>query len=275
VTTAERIGSNYAPPWPSFATREDLEGLPPIVIGVNECDPLRDEGISFYRLLLNSGVPARCRQNMGEGRPGLMRQVVCAIPSRRSGLRCAPVSTSNRRDYGGESAAGDTVWPDLLGEHTVMSISIRTGVPEDRDAILRVHQDSVRALCVGQYSSDQIDAWLDGRDATMYLAAIERGELWVAATNDAIVGFTEVEGNEVTKLFVCGASAGSGVGRALMGQAIQYLTASGHTRIRLESTKNAHDFYRRLGFVQTGTGTFSHGRGEISLEIIEMELHCR
>jgi len=35
------------------------------VISVNECDPLRDEGIGFYRLLLKSGVAARCRQVMG------------------------------------------------------------------------------------------------------------------------------------------------------------------------------------------------------------------
>src|SRR5580698_4229534 len=51
--------------WPSFATREDVEGLPTTVISVNECDPLRDEGIAFYRLLLASGVSARCRQMMG------------------------------------------------------------------------------------------------------------------------------------------------------------------------------------------------------------------
>jgi acetyl esterase len=51
--------------WPSFATREDVEGLPPTVISVNECDPLRDEGIAFYRLLTASGVSARCRQMMG------------------------------------------------------------------------------------------------------------------------------------------------------------------------------------------------------------------
>ena len=28
---------------------------------MNECDPLRDEGINFYRLLLAAGVPAQCR----------------------------------------------------------------------------------------------------------------------------------------------------------------------------------------------------------------------
>jgi acetyl esterase/lipase len=51
--------------WPSFATEEDVAGLVPTVMSVNECDPLRDEGIEFYRLLLRAGVPARCRQVMG------------------------------------------------------------------------------------------------------------------------------------------------------------------------------------------------------------------
>ncbi|HZZ90133.1 MAG TPA: alpha/beta hydrolase fold domain-containing protein, partial [Caulobacteraceae bacterium] len=51
--------------WPGFATVEDVKGLPPVVISVNECDPLRDEGIGFYRLLLQAGQPARCRQVMG------------------------------------------------------------------------------------------------------------------------------------------------------------------------------------------------------------------
>jgi acetyl esterase/lipase len=38
--------------WPGFATEVDVKGLPPTVISVNECDPLRDEGVNFYRLLL-------------------------------------------------------------------------------------------------------------------------------------------------------------------------------------------------------------------------------
>ena len=51
--------------WPSFATEADLAGLVPTVISVNECDPLRDEGIEFYRTLLRAGVKARCKQVMG------------------------------------------------------------------------------------------------------------------------------------------------------------------------------------------------------------------
>jgi len=51
--------------WPGFATEDDVRGLVPTIVSVNECDPLRDEGINFYRLLLRAGVRARCRQVMG------------------------------------------------------------------------------------------------------------------------------------------------------------------------------------------------------------------
>ena len=51
--------------WPSFATEEDVKGLPKTYIIVNELDPLRDEGVNFYRLLREADVDAQCRQVMG------------------------------------------------------------------------------------------------------------------------------------------------------------------------------------------------------------------
>jgi acetyl esterase/lipase len=44
--------------WPYRATVADLEGMPPHVISVNELDPLRDEGLAYYRRLLAAGVSA-------------------------------------------------------------------------------------------------------------------------------------------------------------------------------------------------------------------------
>ncbi|MDE2745707.1 MAG: alpha/beta hydrolase [Chloroflexota bacterium] len=51
--------------WPLYASEQHVQGFPETVISVNECDPLRDEGIEFYRLLLRAGQRARCRQIMG------------------------------------------------------------------------------------------------------------------------------------------------------------------------------------------------------------------
>jgi acetyl esterase len=70
--------------WPSFATEEDVDGLVPTVISVNECDPLRDEGIEFYRLLLRAGVPARCRQVMGTIHGTEVMAIACPEISRET-----------------------------------------------------------------------------------------------------------------------------------------------------------------------------------------------
>lgn len=51
--------------WPTFAQPGDVTGLPPTFISVNEFDPLRDEGIAFYRLLLSVGVNAQARIVLG------------------------------------------------------------------------------------------------------------------------------------------------------------------------------------------------------------------
>jgi acetyl esterase len=68
--------------WPGMAHPDDVRGLPPVVISVNECDPLRDEGIGFYRLLLHSGVAARCRQVMGTVHGMEILPVICPDISR-------------------------------------------------------------------------------------------------------------------------------------------------------------------------------------------------
>jgi acetyl esterase/lipase len=47
--------------WPYHATLEELAGLPPHVISVNQLDPLRDEGLAYYRRLAGAGVSVVCR----------------------------------------------------------------------------------------------------------------------------------------------------------------------------------------------------------------------
>lgn len=51
---------------------EDLQGLPPHVISVNELDPLRDEGLAFHRRLVAAGVSSVARTVIGTSHAGDM-----------------------------------------------------------------------------------------------------------------------------------------------------------------------------------------------------------
>lgn len=61
VYDPEGKNAHEATCWPSHATTADLTGLPPTVISVNELDPLRDDGLAFYRRLAAAGVRAAGR----------------------------------------------------------------------------------------------------------------------------------------------------------------------------------------------------------------------
>ena len=75
--------------WPGFASAEDVKGFPPTVISVNECDPLRDEGVNFYRLLLNNGVSARCVEIKGTIHATEIFSLCCPDISRETARRMA------------------------------------------------------------------------------------------------------------------------------------------------------------------------------------------
>ena len=56
-------GENSTNPlaWPYHATQDELTGLPPHIISLNELDPLRDEGAIFHQNLQKAGVLSICK----------------------------------------------------------------------------------------------------------------------------------------------------------------------------------------------------------------------
>ncbi|TFF06761.1 GNAT family N-acetyltransferase [Pseudomonas sp. BCA14] len=150
-------------------------------------------------------------------------------------------------------------------------ILIRTAMLEDAESIFEVHKNSVENLCHGDYSPEQIAMWLDGRSPESYRESIAAGNLWLAYA-DTLLGFVEIDGHEVSKLFVRGDAAGQGVGARLLNDALQRIKTAGHPNAYLEATLTAEKFYAAFGFRKVGEGTFSHGNSPVSIEIIKMEL---
>lgn len=63
VRAYDPSGENLTNPlaWPLNVEIEELEGLPPHVISLNELDPLRDEGMAYFRKLTRAGVAVNSR----------------------------------------------------------------------------------------------------------------------------------------------------------------------------------------------------------------------
>ena len=150
-------------------------------------------------------------------------------------------------------------------------ILIRSATLEDAQNLFEVHKNSVETLCTGDYGPEQIAMWLDGRSPATYREAIAAGNLWLAHT-DRLQGFIEIDGNEISKLFVRGDAAGQGIGARLLNEALQRIKNAGHAKAYLEATLNAENFYAAFGFRKVGEGTFSRGNSPVSIEIIKMEL---
>jgi acetyl esterase/lipase len=66
----ERKNDNNPLCWPYCAKDEDLQGLPPHVISVNQLDPLRDEGLKYYQMLMAAGVSVHSRTVNGTSHAG-------------------------------------------------------------------------------------------------------------------------------------------------------------------------------------------------------------
>jgi len=82
--------------WPYWATEADLVGMPPTVISVNECDPLRDEGVVFYRRLLAAGVKARCREIKGTMHATEVIPIICPEITADAAAHLAAFATAGR-----------------------------------------------------------------------------------------------------------------------------------------------------------------------------------
>ena len=88
--------------WPLHAGADDLAGLPPHVISVNQLDPLRDEGLAYARKLLDAGVSVVSRTVNGTCHAGdmifaaAMPDVFRGDDPRHQGLRRLALSADRR-----------------------------------------------------------------------------------------------------------------------------------------------------------------------------------
>jgi putative acetyltransferase len=147
--------------------------------------------------------------------------------------------------------------------------SVRRAVPEDAVAICDLHKASVRSLCAGAYSPEQIEAWLAPRRADDYRKAMTVGgeTMFVGHCAGRIVGFASVKASMLIGLYV-DPDDGRGAGRFLLQAAEAHARSNGTAVLTLQATLNAVPFYQRRGFSLGRPGTVL--RGGLELPVVEM-----
>jgi GNAT superfamily N-acetyltransferase len=148
-------------------------------------------------------------------------------------------------------------------------IHIRNAQPEDALQIHDVHTHSVRTLCQGHYTPEQIDGWIGHRTPEGYLESIERKEIFVAERAGRIVGFGHAVSGEILAIYVDPVWSRKGIGRQLLHHAITVAQPPESAPIQLEATLNAQSFYERCGFVEVRRTVLK--RRDVQLPVVVMQ----
>ena len=148
-----------------------------------------------------------------------------------------------------------------------MSVTVRLATPSDATAAADLLQDSIREVCGPDYCNDHglLDAWCANKTPETLRSWIVAPDLYtlVAEREDGPVGVGQlaVDRGEITLCYVLPAALGQGVGAALLRALEAEASCRGLYDLTLTSTATAHEFYRKHGYNDAGTGQpFGLGR---------------
>ena len=108
------------------------------------------------------------------------------------------------------------------------------------------------------YSAEIIERMCAHFDAGRIAELATQREMFVAES-DGVVGTVSRDGNKVYTMFVRPDVAGQGVGRILMRHIEALAAAEGHGFMETGASITAHEFYRRLGYVDVRTSETEFG----------------
>jgi len=146
-----------------------------------------------------------------------------------------------------------------------VDFEIRRAQPADADAIAAAHLDSIRLLGPRAYDPETVIGWGAHLKPALYASAMARGEaFFVAVAQGDVLGFSShrVDGGvHGITVYVRGDAARRGVGSALSRAAEAAAIAAGAATLEIDASLTAVEFYKTLGFEETGRGTHTLSSG--------------
>jgi ribosomal protein S18 acetylase RimI-like enzyme len=132
-------------------------------------------------------------------------------------------------------------------------VKLRAARAEDARAIAEIWHRGWQDGHLGLVPQELVDV---RTEASFRTRASERiSDATVATVDGAVVGFVMVVDDEVEQVYVAAAYRGSGVARALIGEAERQVRANGHEKAWLAvvaGNARARAFYERAGWIDEG-----------------------
>jgi putative acetyltransferase len=143
-------------------------------------------------------------------------------------------------------------------------VQVRKAKPEDAAYIHEAHMRSIHEVCSKDYSPEEVAAW-GGRsfDPDRWLQSILNHHVWVIEVNKGIEGFGHIrifKENEcklahIHGLYLTPKATGRGAATQVLNLMLNIAKESHVTRITLESSITAHEFYKKYGFIDRSPQT--------------------
>ena len=126
---------------------------------------------------------------------------------------------------------------------------LRRYQPNDIVAIAALFHDTVHSVCTKDYTTEQLIAWADGNvDKAAWNASLQAHLTLVAESEGAVVGFGDMDGAYLDRLYVHKDWQGCGVATALLTALEQHAQETGQTRVVTHASVTAMPFFERRGY---------------------------
>lgn len=134
---------------------------------------------------------------------------------------------------------------------TLPTYALRPFLPADTPMLAAIFGAAVQDLTGDDYSEAQQDAWASVAEDEEAFGRKLAGQLTLIATlQNSPVGFASLRGaDQIDMLYVHPSVAGEGVGSMLCDALEKLAGGRGATRLTVEASDNALDFFRKRGFV--------------------------
>lgn len=128
-------------------------------------------------------------------------------------------------------------------------LSLRCYREGDINDIAALFYGTVHTVCINDYSADQLNAWADGRpDKAAWNASLLAHHSVVAESGGVTVGFGDIAGGYLDRLYVHKDHQGRGAATAILAELERHARESGETRIVTHASITARPFFEKRGY---------------------------